>query len=91
MQVSIKLDDDQVESILVEGLKKSYAVNLTFPNEPDFEELNKAFMVLLPYFMGENKAKKFVDKATKESKYVLDQDAILRKYGKVLAEAYNGL
>ena len=91
MQVPIELDADQVEQILVEGLKQSYTVNLTFPEEPDYEKLNKAFHVLLPYFMGEDAYIKFAVQAKKESDEILAESKKLKKFGKALSEAYRGL
>jgi hypothetical protein len=91
MQVPIELNEDQVEQILIEGLKQAYTVNLTFPEEPDYEKLNKAFHVLLPYFMGEDAYIKFVVQAKKESDEILAEDKKLRKFGKALSEAYRGL
>ena len=91
MQVPIELDADQVEQILIEGLKQSYTVNLTFPEEPDYEKLNKAFHVLLPYFMGEDAYIKFVVQAKKESDEILAESKKLKKFGQALSEAYRGL
>jgi hypothetical protein len=91
MQVPIELDADQVEQILIEGLKQAYEVNLTFPDEPDYEELHKAFQVLLPYFIGEEKYLQFVVNAKKNADKVLENDKKLRKFGKALADAYGGL
>ena len=91
MQVPIDLNEDQVEQILTEGLKQAYQVHLTFPEEPDYEKLNQAFHVLLPYFMGEDAYIKFVVKATKEANEVLEHDKKMKKLSKLLAEAHNGL
>ena len=91
MQVPIELNEDQVEQILIEGLKQAYTVNLTFPEEPDYEKLNKAFHVLLPYFMGEDAYLKFVVQAKKESDAILAEDKKLKKFGQALSEAYRGL
>jgi len=91
MQVQIELDPDQVEIVLIEGLKQAYTVNLTFPEEPDYEKLNKAFHVLLPYFMGEDAYLKFVVQAKKESDAILAEDKKLKKFGQALSEAYRGL
>jgi hypothetical protein len=91
MQVQIELDDDQVENVLVEGLKQAYVVNLTFPEEPDYETLNKAFHILLPYFMGEDAYIKFVVQAKKESDEILAEDKKLKNFGQALSEAYGGL
>ena len=91
MQVPIELNEDQVEQILIEGLKQAYTVNLTFPEEPDYEKLNKAFHVLLPYFMGEDAYIKFVVQAKKESDDILAEDKKIKKFGQALSEAYRGL
>ena len=91
MQVQIELNADQIEQILCEGLKQAYEVNLTFPDEPDYEKLNKAFHVLLPYFRGEDAYIKFVVEAKKSADKVLEHDKKLKKYGKALADAYRGL
>ena len=91
MQVPIELNEDQVEQILIEGLKQAYTVNLTFPEEPDDEKLNKAFHVLLPYFMGEDAYLKFVVQAKKESDAILAEDKKLKNFGQALSEAYRGL
>jgi hypothetical protein len=91
MQVPIELDADQVEQILVEGLKQAYEVNLTFPEEPDYEKLHQAFQVLLPYFMGEDAYIKFVVQAKKESDEILAEGKKLKKFGQALSEAYRGL
>jgi hypothetical protein len=91
MQVPIELDDDQIESITVEGLKRSYEANLTFPDEPDYEKLHQAFHVLLPYFMGEEKFTQFAVKVKKDTDKLLEQEKKLRKFGKALSEAYRGL
>ena len=91
MQVPIELDADQVEQILVEGLKQAYEVNLTFPDEPDYEKLYQAFHVLLPYFMGEEKFTQFAVKAKKDTDKLLEHEKKLRKFGKALSEAYRGL
>jgi hypothetical protein len=82
MQVQIKLDDDQVDEVLVEGLKKAYEINLTFPHEPNYDELNDAFKVLLKYFMGDKNGAKYLHGLAKvEKKYNAQR----------LAEANGGL
>ena len=79
MQVQIELTDDQVDEVLVEGLKDGFKVNLNFPEEPNYYEINQAFRTLLEYYMGTNEFNKFIKPYTK--KY----DA------KRLVEANNGL
>ena len=91
MQVPIELNEDHVEQLLIEGLKQAYTVNLTCPEEPDYETLNKAFHILLPYFMGEDAYLKFVVQAKKESDAILAEDKKLKKFGQALSEAYRGL
>jgi hypothetical protein len=91
MQVQIELNADQIEQILCEGLKQAYEVNLTFPDEPDYEKLHQAFQVLLPYFIGEENYLQFVVNAKKNADKVLEHDKKLKKYGKALADAYGGL
>jgi len=82
MQVLIELNDDQVEEVLAEGLKKAYEVHLSFPNEPDHDELHEAFKLMLNYFMLEKDYKKYMHGLAKVEK----------KYNaKRLAEAENGL
>ena len=82
MQVLIELDEDQTESVLVEGLKKAYEINLTFPHEPDYDELNEAFKVMIKYFMGDKAGAKYLHGLAKvEKKYNAQR----------LAEANGGL
>ena len=82
MQVLIDLDDDQTDALLVEALKKGFEINLTFPNEPDYVELNQAFKLLLEYYMGEKASAKYLHTLAKvEKKYNAQR----------LAEANNGL
>lgn len=82
MQVLIELDADQVDSVVVEGLKKAYEIHLTFPNEPDYEELSYVFKVMIKYFMG--------DKAS--AKYLHGLAKVEKKYNtKRLVEANGGL
>jgi hypothetical protein len=70
MQVIIELNDDQVESVLAEGLKRAYETHLTFPNEPDYEELHEAFKIMLKYFLGEKAGSKYLHGLAKiEKKY----------------------
>ena len=79
MQVSIELTDDQVDEILVEGLKDGFWVNLNFKDEPNYYEINQAFMTLLAYYMGDKAYDKFIKHYVKGSK------------SKKLVEAYGGL
>jgi len=82
MQVQVELNDDQVESITVVGLKSGYAINLNFPDEPNYYEISQAFRTLLAYYMGD-----------KECAIYLHALAKVRKNpsAKRLVEASNGL
>jgi hypothetical protein len=82
MQVPIKLTDEQVDDILVEGLKSGYTINLDFPEEPNFYEINQAFRTLLAYYMGDKEYAKY-----------MHIRAIVRKNNtaKRFADAYSGL
>ena len=79
MQVQIELTDYQVDAIFVEGLKDGFKVNLEFPEEPNYYEVNQAFRTLLAYYMTEKEFDKFIKPFNK-------------KYdSKRLVEANNGL
>lgn len=81
MQVLIELDDDQVESILVEGLKKNYEIHLNM-HEGNEHHIHEAFHIMLAYFMTE---KDF-------AKYMKGLKSVHKKYSaKLLADAHNGL
>ena len=82
MQVLIELNDDQADEVLVESLKSGYQVNLNFPDEPNFYEINQAFRTLLAYYMGDKECAKYLHARAK-----------LRKNPKALhlVEAENGL
>ena len=45
MQVQIELTEDQVDEILLEGLKDGHRVNLEYPEEPNYYEINQAFKI----------------------------------------------
>lgn len=79
MQVQIKLSDEQVDDILVEGLKSGFEINKEFQDEPNYYELNQAFMTLLAYYMGEKAFDKYIKPFNK------------RNTSKKLTEAYGGL
>lgn len=82
MQVPIKLTDEQVDDILVEGLKSGYQVNLNFPDEPNFYEISQAFRTLLTYYMGDKEYAKYMHKRAK----------VRKNYNaKRLADAHSGL
>jgi hypothetical protein len=82
MQVLIDLNDDQADEVLVEALKSGYAINLNFPDEPNFYEINQAFRTLLAYYMGDKEFAKYMHKRAK----------VRKTYNtKRLVEANNGL
>lgn len=82
MQVQINLTNEQVDDILVDGLKKGYEIHKTFPDEPDYEELDQAFKTLLSYYMGEKNY----------AKYMHDRAKTNKTYNtKRLVDAHNGL
>ncbi len=82
MQVQIKLTDEQVDDILVKGLKSGFEVNKTFPDEPNYYEIDQAFKTLLAYYMGD----------ANYAKYAHDKAKIRKTYNaKRIADAYNGL
>lgn len=80
MQVSIELDDDQVDEVLINGLKDGFRINLEFKDEPNYYEINQAFRTLLEYYMGEKDFNKFIKHYQKKN-----YDS------KRLVEANNGL
>jgi hypothetical protein len=82
MQVLIDLNDDQADEVLVEALKSGYAINLNFPDEPNFYEISQAFRTLLAYYMGDKEFAKYMHKRAK----------VRKTYNtKRLVEANNGL
>ena len=82
MQVLIELNDDQADEVLVEALKSGYQVNLNFPDEPNFYEINQSFKTLLAYYMGDKEYAKYMHKMAK----------VRKNYNaKRLVEAENGL
>ena len=82
MQVQIKLTDEQVDDILVEGLQKGYEVNKTFPDEPNYYEIDQAFKTLLAYYMGDANYAKYAHDRAKNHK---------TNNAKRLTDAHNGL
>ena len=82
MQVIIELNDEQTDEVLVEALKSGYAINLNFPDEPNYYEISQAFRTLLSYYMGDKECAKYLHATAK-----------LRKNPKALrlVEAENGL
>jgi hypothetical protein len=82
MQVIIELNDEQADEVLVEALKSGHAINLNFPDEPNFYEINQAFRTLLAYYMGDKEYAKYMHKRAK-----------VRKNPKALrlVDAHNGL
>jgi len=82
MQVQIKLTDEQIDNILIDGLKKGYETNKTFPDEPNHYEIDQAFKTLLSYYMGDKNY----------AKYAHDRAKVNKTYNaKRLTDAYNGL
>ena len=82
MQVLIELNDDQADEVLVESLKSGYKINLNFPDEPNFYEINQAFRTLLAYYMGDKECAKYLHARAK----------VRKNYNaKRLVEAENGL
>ena len=79
MQVPIKLTDEQVDEILVEGLKSGFKINLEFKDEHNYYELNQSFRTLLAYYMGDKEFDKFIKPYNKSTS------------SKKLTEAYGGL
>ena len=79
MQVLIDLDDDQSDVILIEALQKGHQVNLGFPEEPNYYEINQAFRTLLEYYMGTKAFDKYIKPFNKQYD------------SKRLVEANNGL
>jgi hypothetical protein len=80
MQVTINLTDDQVDEVLLHGLKDGFRINLEFKDESNFYEINQAFRTLLEYYMGEKEFNKFIKHYQKK---IYDS--------KRLVEANNGL
>lgn len=82
MQVQINLTDEQVDDILIEGLKNGFETNKTFPDEPNFYEIDQAFKTLLAYYMGD----------ANYAKYAHDRAKTFKDYNtKRLVDAHNGL
>ena len=82
MQVQINLTDDQVDDILINGLKSGFETNKTFPEEPNFYEIDQAFKTLLAYYMGDANYAKYAHDRAKTNK---------TNNAKRLADAHNGL
>ena len=82
MQVIIELNDDQADEVLVEALKSGHKINLNFPDEPNFYEINQAFRTLLTYYMGDKEYAKYMHKRAKVRK---------NHNAKRIANAHNGL
>jgi hypothetical protein len=82
MRVQIKLTDEQVDDILVEGLKSGYEINKTFPDEPNYYEIDQAFKTLLAYYMGDANYAKYAHDMAKGRK---------KNNAKRISDAYNGL
>jgi len=82
MQVPIKLTDEQVDDILVEGLKSGYEINKSFTDEPNYYEIDQSFKTLLAYYMGDKEYAKYMHKMAKVRK---------NNTAKRLVDAHNGL
>ena len=80
MQVLIDLTDDSMDEILVEGLKRGFETNRNFPEEPNYHEINQAFMTLLSYYMLEKDFNKYIKPFIKGN-----------NNAKRLTDAHNGL
>ena len=82
MQVPIKLTDEQVDDILVEGLKSGYEINKSFTDEPNYYEIDQSSKTLLAYYMGDKEYAKYMHKRAKVRK---------NNTAKRLADAHSGL
>jgi UTP-glucose-1-phosphate uridylyltransferase len=80
MQVLIDLTDDNMDDILVEGLKRGFETMRNFPEEPNYHEINQAFMTLLGYYMLEKDFNKYIKPFIKGN-----------NNAKRLTDAHNGL
>jgi hypothetical protein len=81
MQVLIELDDDQLEELTVEGLKRAYECHLSM-REPEDHHIHEALQIMLAYFMPEKECKKYMQGLAK----------VIQKYNsKRLVEAESGL
>ena len=82
MQVIIDLNDDQADEVLIESLKSGHKINLNFPEEPNFYEINQAFRTLLAYYKVDKECAKYLHARAKVRK---------NPSAKRLVEASNGL
>ena len=81
MQVLLELDDDQIEDVVVAGLKRNYEIHLNM-REPEDHHIHEAFQIMLAYFMTEKEYAKYMHGLAK----------VLKTYNaKRLADAHNGL
>jgi hypothetical protein len=81
MQVLIELDDDQLEEVTIDGLKRAYECHLSM-REPEDHHIHEALQIMLAYFMTEKEYAKYMHGLAK----------VLKKYNaKRLADAHNGL
>ena len=81
MQVLIELDDDQIEDVVVAGLKRNYEIHLNM-REPEDHHIHEAFQILLSYFMTQKEY----------DKYMKGLKTVHEKYSaKLLAQAHGGL
>jgi hypothetical protein len=82
MQVMIEMTDETREKIMVEELKDGFKINLQFPDEPEYDAINQAYLVLLQHYSTEKDFKEFMKTFSKDR----------QKYNaKRLADAYGGL
>jgi hypothetical protein len=80
MQVTINLTHEQVDDILLDGLKDGFRGNLEYADEPNYYEINQAFRTLLAYYMTEKEFNNFIKPYTKG-----------KQNAKRLVDAHNGL
>ena len=81
MQVLIELDDDQIEDVVVAGLKRNYEIHLNM-REPEDHHIHEAFQIILSYFMTQKEY----------DKYMKGLKTVHEKYSaKLLAQAHGGL
>ena len=81
MQVLIELDDDQIEDVVVAGLKRNYEIHLNM-REPEDHHIHEAFQIMLSYFMTQKEY----------DKYMKGLAPVMKKYSaKLLTQAHGGL
>ena len=81
MQVLLELDDDQIEQVTLDGLKRAYETHLSL-REPEDHHIHEAFQIMLAYYMTEKEYAKYMHGLAK----------VHKKYNaKRLTDAHNGL